>query len=545
MGKEDEDDNFKPNGTILKRTVLIVGGKTEIINYEIGQNLRKGGGGGTCYLCRDAQTKEIFVVKEFPIDYLPEKERNLHQNLDHKNIVKIKDNFIENKKLYLLLEYCQNSDLSSLLKKRIKLKEIEVQYYIINLIEAVKYLHEKRIVHRDIKPSNIFLTDKLEVKLGDFGLSKEVSENEIMRDKYGTHGYMAPEIYENKGYLFEVDIWAIGVIIYQLILGKMPFYGEDKDMELKIKNVNYGFPKDAIISNAAKDLIKQILVKDPKKRPSLDQMLEHDFFKLGSSIPKLLPVIFKDEEPSISYIKNFMPDADDNGIVNRSFISKNITDIRIEEDIKQELKIRERFQTHVKKYYKKSTYIKKYGFAYMLNNNNIGVCFKDSSKIIYNPRTNKFFYGQKGEKMKRYNMGDNSYSKNHDLNKKLKILRIYMKKIGNYSSSDNLTNNLLKEEESEEFQDIPIYVEEYYLNNEKPIMFKLSNKNFQVQFLDETYILISNKSKEILFTKKSRDKLKTYILEKRDILATPEYEIKKKIEQVSYLFTKIINGDKY
>ena len=141
-------------------------------------------------------------------------------------------------------------------------------------------------------------------------------------------------------------------------------------------------------------------------------------------------------------------------------------------------------------------------------------------------------------------MGHNSYSNNHDLNKKLKLLIFYMNKIGNYSSSDNLTNNLVEQEESEKFQDIPIYVEEYYLNNEKPIMFKLSNKNFQVPILDETYILISNKSKEILFTKKSRDKLKTYILENRDILATPEYEIKKKIEQASSLFAEIMNNNK-
>ena len=236
-----------------------------------------------------------------------------------------------------------------------------------------------------------------------------------------------------------------------------------------------------------------------------------------------------------------MQDSDDNGIVNRNFISKNIADIRIEEDIKQELKIRERFQTHVKKYYKNSIYIKKYGFAYILNNNNIGVCFKDSSKMIYNPRTNKFFYAQKGKEMKRYNMDNNNYSNNHDLNKKLKLLICYKDEIKNYSSNNNLT---IIEEESEEFQNIPIYVEKYYFNNEKLIMLKLSNKNFQVPFLDKTYILISGKSKEILFTKTMKDKLKTYILERRDILETPEYEIKKKIEQATSLFTKIMNENK-
>ena len=103
------------------------------------------------------------------------------------------------------------------------MEEIEVKYYILNLIKALKYLHGKGIVHRDIKPSNIYLTKDLEVKLGDFNLSQSISLNGKNKDKSGTLYYMAPEILENKLYPFEVDIWSVGIVIYQLILGKLPF----------------------------------------------------------------------------------------------------------------------------------------------------------------------------------------------------------------------------------------------------------------------------------------------------------------------------------
>ena len=330
---EEKENNILSqfNGEIVEMRIQNVNGKTEIHKYKKGDILGKGGF-GICYKCICIETKKIYALKELKLEENRKvSEYKIHKDLDHKNIVKLIEYYDNKKILYLLLEYCENKGLSSILKKRKKLKEIEVQYYITNLIKAIKYLHEQRVVHRDIKPSNIFLTDILKVKLGDFGISTNISPGGYIYGKVGTPDYMAPEIIAGKGYSFEVDIWAIGIIIYQLILGELPFHDRDKNNQKnKIINIEYGFPIKAIISDAAKDLIEKILVKDPKQRPTLNQILQHDFFKLGRSIPKLLPTVFKDKEPSINYIKNFMPDADDNGVVNRRFISKNIIDIRIE-----------------------------------------------------------------------------------------------------------------------------------------------------------------------------------------------------------------------
>ena len=320
MAEEIEDDIFSQfQGEKIKRRIQTPDG-VEVIEYKKGEALGEGGF-AISYKAINIKTKEIFVLKEMLVNKknqnIYNQEQEIHSSLNHPNIVKLIDTFNFNEKLYFLLEYCENRDLFSLLIRRKKLKEVEVIYYITNLIKAIKYLHEQRIVHRDIKPENIFLTDKLEVKLGDFGIAKKLSENEIMTNENGTDGYMAPEIFKENGYSFEVDVWAIGIIIYQLILGEVPFYGNDKkEIRKKIREVDYEFPENAIISNAAKDLIKQILVKDPNERPTLGEILQHDFFHLVRSIPKLLPISFKDKEPSINYIKNFMLDADNNGIVN-------------------------------------------------------------------------------------------------------------------------------------------------------------------------------------------------------------------------------------
>ena len=142
----------------------------------------------------------------------------------------------------------------------------------------------------------------MELKLGDFGLAKKLRySDEKCYGFAGTLNYVATEIIEENPYTLTADIWSLGVIMYHLLLGNLPFDGKTKsETEEKIKNVIYDFPKNAIISNAEKDLIKQILVKEAENRPNLFQILEHDFFKLGNNIPKKLPKYFIEKPPSFS-----------------------------------------------------------------------------------------------------------------------------------------------------------------------------------------------------------------------------------------------------
>ena len=202
MAENTEDDILSQfQGEIVKRVVEKIGEENETIEYKKDENFGKGGFSKS-YKCINIETKEICVLKEMEKNEKMQKiyndEKEIHSFLVHDNIVKYEDAFEYNGKLYLLLEFCENKDLSKLLKTRGRLKEIEVQYYITNLIKAVKYLHGKKFVHRDIKPSNIFLTDKLEVKLGDFGLTKKLLEGKLYEGG-GTLYYMAPEICDGNG----------------------------------------------------------------------------------------------------------------------------------------------------------------------------------------------------------------------------------------------------------------------------------------------------------------------------------------------------------
>eukprot|EP00349_Pseudokeronopsis_sp_Brazil_P006500 CAMPEP_0202966096 /NCGR_PEP_ID=MMETSP1396-20130829/10343_1 /ASSEMBLY_ACC=CAM_ASM_000872 /TAXON_ID= /ORGANISM="Pseudokeronopsis sp., Strain Brazil" /LENGTH=174 /DNA_ID=CAMNT_0049689557 /DNA_START=325 /DNA_END=849 /DNA_ORIENTATION=+ len=171
------------------------------------------------------------------------------------------------------------------------------------IISALKYLHAHRIIHRDLKLGNLFLNEKMEIKLGDFGLATKLDfDGERKRTICGTPNYIAPEVLEGKaGHSYEVDIWSLGVIIYTLIVGKPPFETSDvKATYKRIRSNEYSFPETASVSESAKDLIKKILVGDPRQRPTLDDIIEHPFFNNGpgGSIPSTLPSAFLACPPS-------------------------------------------------------------------------------------------------------------------------------------------------------------------------------------------------------------------------------------------------------
>jgi polo-like kinase 1 len=129
-----------------------------------------------------------------------------------------------------------------------------------------------------LKLGNLFLNDKMEVKIGDFGLATKLEfDGERKRTICGTPNYIAPEVLEGKqGHSYEVDIWSLGVIIYTLIIGKPPFETSDVKTTYKRIRMNaYNFPENVAISDDAKDLITKILNNDPTKRPNVDEILAH------------------------------------------------------------------------------------------------------------------------------------------------------------------------------------------------------------------------------------------------------------------------------
>jgi polo-like kinase 1 len=163
-----------------------------------------------------------------------------------------------------------------------------------------------------MKLGNLFLSDRMEIKIGDFGLATKLEfDGERKRTICGTPNYIAPEILEGKqGHSYEVDVWSLGVIIYTLIIGKPPFETSDvKTTYRRIRMNAYTFPDQVPISDSGKDLIQKILNNDPAKRLSLDEILQHDYINHGGSVPRLLPASTLACPPSGTYIRQFLGSA--------------------------------------------------------------------------------------------------------------------------------------------------------------------------------------------------------------------------------------------
>mmetsp|Transcript_9358 Transcript_9358/g.34670 ORF Transcript_9358/g.34670 Transcript_9358/m.34670 type:complete len:679 (-) Transcript_9358:170-2206(-) len=209
-------------------------------------------------------------------------EIKIHQSLKHEHVVAFKKFFEDRSNVYIMLEVCHCKSMMELIKTRKRLSELETKYLMIQLLYGVKHMHSQRVIHRDLKLGNLFLDHNMQVKIGDFGLAAQLTyDEERKRTICGTPNYIAPEILTSsqEGHSYEVDVWSIGVILYTLIIGKPPFETSSvKTTYNKIKATSYSFPPHAPITEDARDLICRILTKDPNHRPTIDEILQHDFF---------------------------------------------------------------------------------------------------------------------------------------------------------------------------------------------------------------------------------------------------------------------------
>jgi len=179
------------------------------------------------------------------------------------------------------------------LRRRKRLAEHEVRYYIRQLLEGIQYLQSQRVIHRDLKLGNLFLTADMQLKIGDFGLATKLdSKEERKKTMCGTPNYIAPEILNgatNNGHSFEVDVWSTGVVMYTLLVGRPPFETSDvKNTYKLIRANNYSFPDEIPISSTAKSLVSSILKSEPSSRPSIDDIMKHSFL-CNDAIPRSLP----------------------------------------------------------------------------------------------------------------------------------------------------------------------------------------------------------------------------------------------------------------
>ncbi|ORY94502.1 kinase domain protein, partial [Syncephalastrum racemosum] len=233
-------------------------------------------------------------------------EINIHRSMKHRTIVRFYGCFEDSNNVYLIVELCENKTLADMIKRRVRITEEETRYFLVQLLEACRYMHDNRVIHRDIKLSNIFLDKNMDPKLGDFGLAALLlSSQDRKKTVCGTPNYIAPEIlFPKKGHDHKVDLWSIGVVMFTLLVGKHPFQQSDvKQIYKKIRENSslptYTFPPnaDVPISDAAKDLISKLLVNDPSQRLSVPEILQHPFFQEGR-LPENIPVSARKYAPT-------------------------------------------------------------------------------------------------------------------------------------------------------------------------------------------------------------------------------------------------------
>ena len=501
------------------------------------------GGFARCYELFDEETHKSFagkIIKKRSLIKSRTKQKliseiKIHKNLHHENIVKFEHYFEDTENVYILMELCYNQTLHELMKRRKKITELEAQYYVYNLVKALQYLHNLKIIHRDLKLENIFITENMQVKLGDFGLAVQLEfDGERRRSLCGTPNYIAPEILEGKtGHSLEVDIWGVGIILYFLLVGKPPFdTNKVKETYKKIRMKNYSFPQGEKISEPAKELIQSILVLEPHKRPTLQEILESDFMTMGTSIPKSLPQSTLACPPPFNFIKQYLPNIGPDGTI--TFVSKKPKKqkIKLEDFSTQHLAVvssKGNFSTNKSNeinlnllntpqlrykavnnqflnipdlIVRKWVESEKYGLGYVLSNENVGVYFTDDTKIIYKPNGINFIYIEKNEKYVPHLLSEN-YSQN--LKDKVALLKNFKGYLFEETKEEAKNVFLQGGIDEKKF----IYLKKF-VRTKHAILFRLSNLTVQINFNDNTEIILNQQTKQV-----------TYINKKRQILYYP------------------------
>ena len=234
--------------------------------FEIGKPLGKGKF-GRVYLAKEKTTGFVCALKvlhkselhQGKVEKQTRREIEIQSNLAHPNILKLYGHFHDSKRIFLILEFAGKGELYKHLRKENRFPEWKAAQYIAQMASALKYLHKKHVMHRDIKPENILVGIHGEVKISDFGWSVHAPANR-RNTMCGTLDYLPPEMLrsgmEDNHYNQKVDMWSLGVLMYEFLVGEAPFEDTPSMTQRRIKRCEMSVP--AFVSAEARDLIKRV-----------------------------------------------------------------------------------------------------------------------------------------------------------------------------------------------------------------------------------------------------------------------------------------------
>ena len=269
MTSRSSKSNGIPTSSLQNRHPL----STSLIgDFKIGTKLGQGTFSKVCQGIHLPTGEKVAIkimskdqIKEKSDKIRIEKEINIQKKLHHQNIVQQYAIIETDSTIYIISEYCSGGELFDYIVSKRKLYEVEACRIYQQLISGLEYLHKQRICHRDLKPENLLFDSKHNLKIADFGLSNDYHKGKLSTP-CGSPCYAAPEMVTGRKYGgTSVDIWSSGIVLYTMVCGFLPF--EDDNQNILFGKIAKGlFSLPSFLSVSCKDLLKKILVTDPKKR---------------------------------------------------------------------------------------------------------------------------------------------------------------------------------------------------------------------------------------------------------------------------------------
>eukprot|EP01033_Poteriospumella_lacustris_P010921 gene10921-7768_t len=281
---EDQENQPEANQRILGEGAHIPSSvptkRWTLRDFEIGKPLGRGKFGDV-YLARERKSKFIVAIKAIKkrqllkagVEHQLRREIEIQSHLRQKNILRMYGYFWDENRIYIILEFAPGGELYKQLMARGRFSETTTAKYIHDLSLALNYCHTKHVIHRDIKPENLLIGQKGEIKIADFGWSVHAPTSR-RATLCGTLDYLPPEMVEGREHDATADIWSLGVLTYEFLVGSPPFEAEGyRATYRRISNVDLKFPP--IVPPGAKDLISRMLVKDQGARMKLADVPKH------------------------------------------------------------------------------------------------------------------------------------------------------------------------------------------------------------------------------------------------------------------------------
>lgn len=275
-------DNNTPAGTQPARACASPreSRRWSLDDFDIGRPLGKGKFGNV-YLAREKKSKYIVALKvlfksqlqKSGVEHQLRREIEIQSHLRHDHILRLFGYFHDKSRVYLILEYAPKGELYKELQKVKRFDEKTSAKYVYQLADALKYCHSKKVIHRDIKPENLLLGLTADLKIADFGWSVHAPSSR-RTTLCGTLDYLPPEMIEGNFHNENVDLWSLGVLCYELLVGQPPFEtASNSETYTRITKVDIRYP--SYLSEGSKDLISKLLRHDPKKRLPLEEVMVH------------------------------------------------------------------------------------------------------------------------------------------------------------------------------------------------------------------------------------------------------------------------------